>query len=252
MIYLVAAETVVLVLMAMLVAGLLRSHAEILRRLPAEGEAAGTAGSYEDLQIAGPPSREEGALPAFDVSGPTLEGDALKVGLTSEASPATLVAFLSSGCATCLGFWEAMQPGERQPLPGGARLTVVTKDSSHESPSKLRELAPPDVPVVMSSEAWEQYSVPIAPYFVYVAGGQILGEGAAADWSQIVSLFRDAVFDLSQTDAGSPQHEAGRGAGGRRSAADRMRSEDQVLASAGVASGHPSLYHHDPADAERD
>ena len=38
------------------------------------------------------------------------------------------------------------------------------------------------VPVVMSTEAWERYDVPYAPYFVYVSGpaGRVVGEGVAA------------------------------------------------------------------------
>lgn len=229
----------------MLVAGLLRSHAEILRRLPADGDGHGAAppaqDSFPEIQIASPPEREEGALPAADISGSTLEGDAVKVALTGGA-PRTLLAFLSSGCATCRTFWDAMQPGARQPLPGEARLVVVTKDSAYESPSQLLELAPPDVPVIMSSEAWEQYSVPVAPYFVHVGGGEILGEGAASAWSQIVSLFRDAILDADQAE--------GRDGRTRRGAAERLRSEDQVLASAGVTPGHPTLYPGEGSDEE--
>lgn len=247
--YLVAAETVVLVLLAVLVAGLLRSHAEILRRLPADGEGAAAGGedSLPEIQIASPPERDEGALPATDIAGATLEGDAVQVALT--AGPRTLVAFLSSGCATCQTFWDAMQPAVRQPLPGEARLIVVTKDSAYESPSKLRDLAAPDVPLLMSSEAWEQYSVPVAPYFVHIGDGEILGEGSASGWSQIVSLFRDAIFDADQAERRAP---GGDGARSRRGAGDRLRSEDQVLASAGITSGHPSLYPGEGSDEEQE
>lgn len=247
MIYLVAAETLVLVLLAVLVAGLLRSHAEILRRLPADGESAAAGGedSFPEIQIASPPERQEGALPAADISGSTLAGDAVQVALT-DGSPRTLLAFLTSGCETCRTFWDAMQPGTRQPLPGDARLVVVTKDTAYESPSKLRDLAPSDVPVVMSSEAWEQYSVPVAPYFVHVGGGEILGEGAASQWSQIMSLFRDAIFDAEQAES----DEGRRGGRTRRSTADRLRSEEQVLASAGITPGHPSLYPDEGSEEE--
>ena len=59
---------------------------------------------------------------------------------------------------------------------------AVTKDPAHESPSRLRSLAPQGTPVVMSSAAWNDYGVPAAPYFVYLEGDsddgrlQILGQ----------------------------------------------------------------------------
>lgn len=251
MIYLVAAQTVVLVLLAVLVAGLLRSHAEILRRLPdEEGETAGgsSADDFPELQLVAPPEREEDAFPAVDLSGETLEGDAIKVALTGGA-PHTLLAFLSSGCLTCGSFWEAFDGAGA--LPGDARLVIVTKDSSYESPSKLEELAPDDVPLVMSSTAWEDYSVPVAPYFVYVgAGGQVLGEGAAEHWSQIESLFRDALRDLErsgQEGGGAPS------AGGTslRPPGERLDQEDATLAAAGVRPGDPSLYPAERDDSQR-
>jgi hypothetical protein len=241
MIYLVAAETLVLVLLAVLVVGLLRSHAEILRRLPAEGEAPEGEDFAPELQVVEPPDRDDSAPEAPDIAGQTLQGDAVKIALR-DGAPRTLIAFLSSGCATCQEFWDALQPSVREPLPGGARLIVVTKDGSHESPAKLRELAPPDVPVVLSSDTWEAFSVPVAPYFVYVgSNGTLLGEGSAAGWSQIVSLFRDALLDAGD-EVGD---EAG---GGRRRvrrtprAEERLREEDRILAAAGIGPGHPSLY----------
>ena len=85
----VVAETLVLALLVLLVGGLLRSHAEILRRLD-ELQPGGTA------QAA--PVRASSA--AHDVSGVTLTGDAVHLGLTRPGS-ATLLAFLTSGCSTC-------------------------------------------------------------------------------------------------------------------------------------------------------
>ena len=71
---------------------------------------------------------------------------------------------------------------------------VVTKDPSHESPAKLRELAPPAVRVVMSSAAWHDYDVPASPYFVHVdEHGELAGEGTAQRFEQVISLLADAV-----------------------------------------------------------
>ena len=88
---LVAVETLLLVLLTVVVAGLLRSHAEILRRLgPTE---AGSGGLPE-------PGARSGARDGRDVAGVTLAGDALMIGL-GDGSPPTMLAFLSSGCAVC-------------------------------------------------------------------------------------------------------------------------------------------------------
>jgi hypothetical protein len=98
--------------------------------------------------------------------------------------------FLSTGCLTCRTFWDGLQPDVRTPLPGDARVVVVVKDPAFESPSKLRELAPPDVPVVQSSRAWEDFGIAMSPYFCYVDGatGDVRSEGAAMTWEQVASL----------------------------------------------------------------
>jgi len=214
---LVSAETVVLVLLCLLVAGLLRSHAEILRRLESV-----TGEGPERLPQ--PPARDADA-PAPDVAGVSLAGDAFQIGMATGSG--TLLAFLTSGCATCKGFWDAFR--DRPELPAGGRLVIVCKDGSHESPTRLRELAPPDVPVVLSSAAWEAYGVPVAPYFVYVDGssGLVQGEGAASAWPQVVSLLTDALADAN-----------GYGDGG----AGRARRAEAELELAGIGPGHPSLY----------
>jgi len=241
LVILIVVETILLALLTVLVAGLLRSHAEILRRLrPTVDEP-----SEPTLhQIPGP--RRE-AAPASDIVGVSLDGDPVKVAVGGRAR-GSLVAFLSSGCATCQSFWDALRTEARQPLPGGARLILVTRDSSHESPSKLRELAPGDVPLVMSSAAWEAYEVPLTPYFVYVDGpsGQIQGEGAAEAWPQVVSLLRDALSDADGKGpalvlpGGNGASEASRASA--RGGSGRFGRVDDELRAAGIAPGHPSLY----------
>jgi hypothetical protein len=227
---LVAVETLLLVLLALVVVGLLRSHAEILRRLgPPE---AGARDS--DVLAPGlpePPSRE-GLRHAPKISGMTLGGDGVQVG--SGSGRPMLLAFLSSGCLTCEGFWETFSQAEPPPIPGGARLVAVTKDPSHESPSRLRDLAGDALEVVMSSDAWRQFDVPTSPYFVYVGrDGVILGEGAAASWPQVASLLRDAMGEAEAAGM-RPMTRAG--------GSERARRVDQELAAAGIGPGHPSLY----------
>lgn len=229
---LIAAETLLLILVAVLVVALLRSHAEILRRLDgvgADDRDAGLPGSMP-AGLPRPRSRDE-ALGATDLAGEDLAGDAVQVGLAA-GGPSTLIAFLSSGCLTCHGFWRSFGSSDRPAIPGGGRLVIVTKDSAHESPSRLRELAPADVPLVMSTAAWESYEVPTAPYFVYVDGpsGEIHGEGAASGWQQVVSLLRDALDDEAVDRA--------RGSSGPA----RASRIDLDLERAGIDPGHPSLY----------
>jgi hypothetical protein len=222
-------ETVVVVLLTLLVAGLLRSHAEILRRLHALG-----AGLDPDAAAEGPsptmsppvdprtPGSETFAA-ATDLDGAGLRDDAVHVSVVG-ARRCTLLAFLSSGCLTCQGFWEAFADGRGLDLSADIRLVVVTKDGGEESISALRRLAPPHLPVVMSSAAWADYRVPGSPYFVLVDGrdGRVRGEGTGANWDQVKNLLRQALDD-------SPGD-------GRE-----VRIDRELLAQ-GLAPGDPSLY----------
>lgn len=241
MLALVVVEGVAVALLGLLVAGLLRSHAEILRALhelgagldPADrARASGTA-----VTISGRRPAEAGAT-AHDVAGVTLDDEVAALAIVGSAQD-TLLAFLSSGCATCAGFWEALR-GHPTTVPGGARLLIVTKDPDEESQRRLRELAPDDVTLVMSSAAWTSYEVPVAPYFVYVDGvaGRVVGEGAAGSWPQVQSLMRQAIADAGARSAHPPE-------GTRpRQGSDRERAArvDEELLAAGIGPGHPSLY----------
>jgi hypothetical protein len=217
MVAVVSVETLLLVVLTFLVAGLLRSHAEILRRLD---EATGhhPAGTIPEPAA---PTRAPGT-PAPIVAGPTPEGDALALDFAGRAGEPTLLAFLTSGCTTCAGFWATL--GEPR-LPAGVQTVVVTHGEDRERPGQLRRLAPAGVPVIMSSAAWRDYGVPGSPYFVLV-DGSVRGEGAATSWSALASLVGDAIED---------QREAADGTA-RADAAERK------LAAAGIGPDHPSLY----------
>jgi hypothetical protein len=226
---LVAVETVVLVLLSVLVAGLLRSHAEILRRLHTMG-----AGLDPD-ELASPVSlRPRGDLPhsiglgpAHDITGAGLRDAALQVPVV-DVRHRTLLAFLSSGCLTCHAFWDAFRDESSLQLPDDVRVVVVTKDPDAESISSLRELAPPDLPVVLSSAAWTDYDVPGSPYFVLVDGvsGQVRGEGTGVSWPQVHSLLTQAGNDAAVA---------------LEDLATDVRIDRELLAS-GVGPGDPSLY----------
>lgn len=243
MIALVVAEAVAIALLGLLVAGLLRSHAEILRRLhqlgAGEDERPGPIGVEFGLQPGVPAPRatsgERGAV-GHDIAGATPAGDAAAITVVGSAGH-TLVAFLSSGCATCAGFWDAFARPTLA-LPFGTRLVIVTHSGGRESESAIAARAPTDVPVVMSSPAWEAYQVPVAPYFVLVDGrsGRVLGEGAATAWAQVVNL-----LERAQADSGLARRHATRAAapGGE---ADRAERVDAELSAAGIIPGDPRLY----------
>jgi len=148
------------------------------------------------------PGPRSAATPAFDISGRTLSGDSVNISVSAGGAD-TFLAFLSSGCLPCQTLWRGLRPEFWTPLPNDARLVVVTKDSSLESPSKLRELSSPGVHVVMSTEAWDNYKIEGSPYFVYVSGdgSGVLSEGSAGSWDQIRSLLRDALADYELTKA---------------------------------------------------
>ncbi len=221
---LVAVETLVLVLLVVLVVGLLRSHAEILRRL--EAPRSTDEGEPQIDPSLPEPGQRAGVREGHDILGSTLAGDAVQVGLGSEAPP-TLLAFLSSGCTVCRRFWDDLREGRRPAeLAPGIRLLAITKDPSEESLSRLRDLAGTGIPVIMSSAAWRDYGAPGSPYFVYLERGDVHGEGSASTWQQIASLLRDAIADGAYAN------------GGER----RTREVDRVLASAGISPGDPSLY----------
>jgi hypothetical protein len=154
---------------------------------------------------------------------------------------ATMLAFLSTGCGTCGAFWEALHdPQLRLPDPT-TRVAIVTGGPEAESPALVRELAPPHVVTVMSSEAWDAYDVPMSPFFVLVDGpsGRIVGEGSGASWDQVVELLAKSVADA----APSPPLTSMRGR-------DRAALIDQQLMAAGIRPGDPSLYPVAPAEDE--
>jgi hypothetical protein len=239
MLALVVIEGVAILLLGLLVAGLLRSHAEILRALHDLG-----AGVDDPSAVRRQPQRDirsastadfttdfttDGA--ANDVVGLDLLGAATSVAVAG-ARHDTLLAFLSTGCSTCQPFWSALRSGAD--LPGDTRVVVVVQDE--ESESRLRDLAGADLEVVASNEAWQAYQVPGSPHFVYVDGpaGRVTGEGTGPDWPSVRALLLQAHADR-----------AARGATGSTTADVEWRDNptriDSELAQAGIAPGHPSL-----------
>jgi len=235
----VTIEGFALVLLGLLVAGLLRSHAEILRRL-ATGETTTEPPLETEVGVALP---RENKTPAFDVTGVTLDGATASLGIVG-APQKTIVGFLSSGCLTCAEFWTAFADGDSLGIPDDTRLVIVTKGADQESPAKLRNLAPDRFPVVMSTEAWEDYSVPVAPYFIYVDGQDgVIGEGAAATWPQITNLLLQASEDVEFLKAQGQIGKRRRRRRPRKESGDarELRADAELLA-AGFVPGDSRLY----------
>jgi len=197
---LVTVLAVVVALLALVVAGLLRSQAEILRSLKGLGIDPGRDAPDGSSRPAGPAVRRAAPRleprPALAIVGVTPSGDAASIAVVGTGR-STLVAFLTSTCTMCAEFWSAFSDAARYPVPGDARVVVVTKGDEAESSTRLRTVAPADVPVVMSSTAWDAYAAGFAPYFAYVDGpsGQIVGEGMAATWDDLVKMLERALAD---------------------------------------------------------
>jgi hypothetical protein len=237
MLALVIAEGVAILLLGLLVAGLLRSHAEILRSLHELGAGVDTeAGERRTAALPAPQLRDPGTT-ATDVAGVDLHGSAAAVAVAGTAHD-TVLAFLSTGCATCQPFWEALR-GEPA-LPATTRLLVVVQEE--ESESRLRELAGPTLDVVASNAAWSDYDVPGSPHFVYVEGptGRVVGEGTGPDWPAVRALMGQATADrlVRRTALEEPEWR------------DNPSRIDSELLAAGIGPGHASLVGPPDPDAE--
>lgn len=263
---------IVVGVLALLVVGLLRSHAEILRALHDAGisldpdrehdhTASGPRTPGVERSRSGTPTftsdtpptiRTADGVPepagatgrrAVDISGITPTGGTRTVSV-APSDQATLLAFLTTGCATCADFWGAFAEGVE--LPVDTRLVVVTQGPEAESPADVAAMAAPHVLTIQSTDAWDDYGVPVAPYFALVDGrrGVVVGEGAAASWGRVRTL-----LDRALADAGYGSGQVRR----RDLLLGKARTErvDRDLARAGLAPGDPRLFH-EPANRDED
>jgi hypothetical protein len=218
-----------LVVALVYIVALLRSHADILRRLAVLEERAGAGELAPATRASAAPAGRGEVTSAEPISGTTLRGDSVTLSF-GPGSPVTLIAFLTSGCASCAPLWAGLPEAGDLASPA-QRVTVITHDAARESPTRLERLAPSGTEVIMSSAAWADYAVPGSPHFVLTDGsGGILGRGSALSWSQLETMLADARAD------------ARRAADGARSTAERAQRSESALASAGIGPGDPSLY----------
>ncbi|MEE8376430.1 MAG: hypothetical protein V3S26_08940 [Acidimicrobiia bacterium] len=217
-------EGLVILLLLILVAGLLRSHAEILRQLHRLGVPDDGVDTSQSTRL-----RTTGfeTAPAAKIVGIDPSGASRSVSL-DHGRGETLLAFLSTGCTSCRTFWEALDAPVDMPTPD-TRPVIVTKGTSAESPKKVAELAPTQVPVIMSDDAWDTFKVPLTPYFMLVDGdGRVIGEGSASNWQHLIDLLSQSLDDSSK-----PMH---------LDTDERERFTDERLFRSGVNPGDPTLY----------
>jgi hypothetical protein len=254
---LVVLQAIVLAVVVVLVVGLLRTHAEVLRRLHELGAGIYDAPGTGPAPVAAPtlradlerrvapgvaPPGDATRVPVADIVGVDPDGNALQVGVGGD-DRLTLLAFLSSGCTTCAGFWQAFAAGAPLELAGGSRprLVVVTKGPEQEHVAAVAAHPPAAGTLVMSSDAWTDYQVPASPYFVLVDGTLgVIGEGSAASFGQLAGLLERAATDLGIGAAGPAAAgvERAQDDGGR----DNAARIDRDLLRAGITPGHRALY----------
>jgi hypothetical protein len=53
----------------------------------------------------------------------------------------------------------------------------------------------------MSTQAWDDYDVPVAPYFAFVDGpsSTVVGEGVGNTWEHVVSMCEQAMCDAGMS-----------------------------------------------------
>ena len=240
---LVVALAAAVAVLGVLVAGLLRSHADILRALHSLGAGVGDpaapaadASQPVPLRMGPPLPPERDAGRSFPVSGVTPSGDAAAVAVRG-GDRLTLFAFLSSGCRTCRAFWDGLRGDGAGALSAMVRPVVVTKGPELEEPAGVAALASPATTVVMSTQAWIDYEVPGSPFFVLVDdAGRRIGEGMAAQVDQVAGLVHRALAESGRL-PGAPGPPAVHLDGPAREA-----DNDAALRRAGILPGDPSLY----------
>jgi hypothetical protein len=237
---LIAIETAVLVVLTIVVAGLLRAYATVLRRLhQLDG---GGAGHRPDLQFRLTPAAPS-AAPEFgeahDIVGESLTGEVVSARV-ADVDNDTLLLFLSSGCASCEQFWtELRDPGA---MPANTRVLVVPQSAEDESVDELRRLATPDLDVVLSTQAWRDYEVPGSPHVVYVNGrsGRVRGEGTGQSLDQVRRMLARSTGDarLAMPQPAGPTAKSARDT-------EHEAVVDRELLAAGILPGDPRLYEMD-------
>jgi len=232
---LVALETILLVVLTVLVAGLLRAYATVLRRLhELDGGRADSGPKQFQLDTVAPPVPRADWTEGHDIAGETIAGEIATTRVVGVEHDSVLL-FLSSGCESCAVFWREL--GSSAALPDNTRLVVVTQGEEFESRATLADLAAPGLDVLMSTPAWRDYEVPGSPHVVFVEGrtGRVRGEGTGQSWAQVAQMLARASGDTAFLGAASRAPKPDRDA--------QVEAEvDRELMAAGILPGDPRLY----------
>jgi hypothetical protein len=192
-----AALAVSLAVLAALMALLLRANQHLARRVERLEFAAQRSRALAEKAtgMSEPPLASESPASAQDndLLGESLDGQSMSVELRGTT---TLLAFLSSTCTTCIGFFRAFNEHAADELVPDGQLVVVTKSGEHETRDRLRELASDRVTVLMSTESWEEFEVPLPPYFLLLSGGDVLTEGPASGWEDLSRMVNASLSRL--------------------------------------------------------
>ena len=243
MIVLLIVALLAITVLTLIVFGLLRTHADILRALDRAGisldDSAATS-TVGPVQLSEPTRKET----AIDIVGTVPGGGPVSVSVGG--ADHTLLAFLSSGCRTCGTFWSEFKSPVLDLGGEVTRLVIVAQDLAHDSESRLVELAPNGVRTVCSTAAWEAYGIPGSPYFVLIDGRnrRVVGSGTATNWLQVRRLLAQAIGDAKSSGAKSSGAKSSgvHSSGVHSSGAHSNNGVDAELATFGIGPGHPSLY----------
>jgi hypothetical protein len=222
----------IVLLLGMLVVGLLRSHADVLKRLESLGAGLEESGHEHGSGQITLTRRQDTSIRDVRVTGVTPDGEPVVTSLSS-GTDATLIAFLSTTCSSCTPFWEGLEASLMHFGGHRHRVVIVTLGEAEESPTRAQSMARPGADVIMSSTTWNEFGVPGAPYFVLLepGTGSVLGEGSAMTYEALVEFLTDATND-QQWDVATG-----------RSPVDEESRIDAELRRAGIVADDSRLYH---------
>jgi hypothetical protein len=140
-----------------------------------------------------PTYRDHPASIPHDVVGVDPQGAKLTIAVLGSASPVLLL-FLSATCLGCHDLWQGLDE-LRAGLPVGVDLAVVTRGPESEDRAAIAALSGSSTPVTMSTQAFVEYGVGGAPFFVLVDAEAVRTEGVA--WG-IADTIRSALASLER------------------------------------------------------
>lgn len=140
------------------------------------------------------PGPARGPLPQAPRTSPVGTSAPVVAGVTPDGQLLALqpgegvVLFLTSSCLACRTLWAALADGA--PDADGVTVAAVVTPDALEDRRALAALAPPGIPVVMSTAAWQAYAAAGSPWVALLLGGLVAAEGPAEDWDDVVDLAR--------------------------------------------------------------